>query len=62
MEADYYQKTVVMPTYLLAFIVCDFRYLQAVAGKSNQTSVSIYVQYSYKCCNLNVLRLQITWV
>ena len=35
MVADYYEKTVIMPTYLLAFIVCDFGYLQDHAGKKN---------------------------
>ena len=40
MVADHYEKTVIMPTYLLAFIVCDFAYIEDFAGKQNQTSVS----------------------
>ncbi|CAB4005515.1 glutamyl aminopeptidase-like [Paramuricea clavata] len=35
MVADHYEKTVIMPTYLLAFIVCDFGYLQDYAGEQN---------------------------
>ncbi|XP_046858685.1 glutamyl aminopeptidase-like [Xenia sp. Carnegie-2017] len=42
MVADYYYKTVIMPTYLLAFVVCDFGYLHATAGKQNQTSMKYY--------------------
>ena len=40
MVADYYEKTVIMPTYLLAFIVCDFTYRESFAGKKN-SSVSM---------------------
>ncbi|XP_028402409.1 glutamyl aminopeptidase-like, partial [Dendronephthya gigantea] len=39
MVADFYEKTVIMPTYLLAFIVCDFGYLSSSSG---DTSMKYY--------------------
>jgi aminopeptidase N len=47
MVADYYQKTVIMPTYLLAFIVCDFDYIEDRAGQQNKTSVSMFFLMSF---------------
>lgn len=39
MIADYYENTVIMPTYLLAFIVCDFIKMTDYAGRQVKTSV-----------------------
>lgn len=55
--ADYYEKTVIMPTYLLAFIVCDFASINATANNTGQTSVSIIcaAQYNSKTWTDNIL-------
>ncbi|XP_028401179.1 glutamyl aminopeptidase-like [Dendronephthya gigantea] len=42
MVADYYENTVIMPTYLLAFIVCDFVKMTNYAGRQAKTSMSYY--------------------
>ena len=38
--ASYFMKSVPMPTYLLAFIVCDFKYTNATTGMHNNITVS----------------------
>ena len=45
MVSDYYKRTVIMPTYLLAFVVCNFSYVQSFAGLRN-TSVCTIVRVS----------------
>ena len=40
---DLFQKTMVMPTYLLAFIVCDYSYLSTVTASGVEVCFSVYV-------------------
>ena len=40
LRVDRFQKTVIMPTYLLAFVVCDFGKKETVS--SGKVNVSVY--------------------
>lgn len=57
--ASYFMKSVPMSTYLLAFIVCDFKYTNTTTGVFNNITVGLKsyfgdIQYYLASCTISL--------